>query len=80
MPLEVQHHKVPHLKALRYDEYETRGVSFGSNLSICQDVLKNGNLLHKQGFFDFQTINTAISYSHEKDKASNFMKKVLIKD
>ena len=52
MPLEVQGHTVPHLKALRYDNYESRGFSCGSTFSICQDVLKSDNLLQKQGIVD----------------------------
>ena len=40
MPLEVQGHTVPHLKALRYGKHQTRGLSCGSTLSILQDVLK----------------------------------------
>ena len=47
IPLEVQGHTIPHLKALRYGIYETRGFSCGSTSSICQGILKSGNLLHK---------------------------------
>ena len=52
MPLEVQGHTVPHWKPLRYGKHELRELSYGSNLSISQNVLKSGSLLHKQGFFD----------------------------
>ena len=52
MPLEVQAHIVPHLKALRYGKDETRGLSCGSTSRIWQDILKSDNLLHKQGFVD----------------------------
>ena len=52
MPLEVQGHTVPHWKALRYGKDQSRGVSYDITLSICQDVLKTGNLLHKQGIVD----------------------------
>ena len=43
-----------HWKALNCNEYEPRGLSCGSTLNIHQDVLKSENLLHKQGFVDFQ--------------------------
>ena len=52
--LEVQGHKVPHLKALRYGRYETRGLSCSSTSSICQDILKTVNSLNKRGFIDSQ--------------------------
>ena len=48
----VQSHTGPHWKALRYGKDESRGLSYDSTLSICQDVLKSGNLLHKQSFVD----------------------------
>ena len=54
MPLAIEHHTVPHLKALRYGKYVSRGCSFSSTSSICQDVLKDGNYLHKQGYVDSQ--------------------------
>ena len=50
MHLEVQGHTVPHLKALRYGIYETRGLSCGSTSSICKCTLKSGNLPFKRGF------------------------------
>ena len=34
------------------DEYETRGLCCGCTSSICQEVIKSDNLLHKQGFVD----------------------------
>ena len=37
-------HSVTHLKTL--------GYGFGSTSSICQDILKSANLLHKQDFVD----------------------------
>ena len=58
MPLEVQGHTVPHLKALRYGIYERRGLSCGSTSSICQDFLKSDNLLPKPGFVDSQMRTT----------------------
>ena len=59
--LEVQGHTVPHWKALRYGNDESRGISYNSTLNICQDVLKSGNLLHKRGFDDSQSHTTVIS-------------------
>ena len=47
MPHEVKGHTASHLKALRYGKYETRGLSCGSTSSICQEILKSDNLLHK---------------------------------
>ena len=58
IPLEVQGHTIPCLKALRCGEYESRGLSCGSILSICQDVLKSGNSLHKRTFVDSQAVTT----------------------
>ena len=58
MHLEAQGHTVPHLKALRYGIYEKRGLSCGSTSSICQGILKNGNLLHKWGFVKTQSLRT----------------------
>ena len=58
IPFEVQGHTVPHLKALRYGIYERRVLSCGSTSSICQDVLKSGNLLHKWGFVKTQLLCT----------------------
>ena len=56
--LEVQGCTVPHLKGLRYGKDESRGLSCGCTSSICQDVMKSDNLLHKWGFVDslLQTI------------------------
>ena len=47
-----------HLKAFRHGKYETKGLSCGITSSICQDVLKSDNLLHKQGFVDSQMKTT----------------------
>ena len=58
MPLEIKGHTAPHLKALRYGIYEKRGLSCGSTSSICQGILKNGNLLHKWGFVKTQSLRT----------------------
>ena len=52
IPLELQGHTVSHLKVLRYNKDESRGLSCGCTSSICQDVMKSENLLHKRGFVD----------------------------
>ena len=53
IPLKVlMGHTPPHLKGLRYGKYESRGLSCGWTYSICQDVMKSDNLLHKWGFVD----------------------------
>ena len=51
-PLGVQGNTVPQWKALRFGNYEIKWLSCCSPLSISQDALKSGNLLHKQGFVD----------------------------
>ena len=53
---------VPHWNALRYGKDDSRGLSCGSALNIHQDVLKSGNLLHKQEFVDSQFDTTVIRY------------------
>ena len=65
IPLEFQVHTVPHLKALRYDTYETIGLSCDSTFSICQDFLKSGKLLHTPGFVDSEVKNTEVEQSLE---------------
>ena len=49
---------VPHFKALRYGKDEKGRLSSRGISSICQDVLKNGNLLHKTGLVDSQMVGT----------------------
>ena len=56
IPLKVQGHMMPHLKALRYGIYEARLPSCGSTSSICQAILKSVNLTHKQGYVKTQLI------------------------
>ena len=58
MTPKVQGQTVPHLKALRYGIYETRGLNSGSTSSICQDMLKSDNLLRKWGFVESQSVTT----------------------
>ena len=65
IPLEVQCHTVPYLKALRFGIYEIRGLSCGSTSSICQDFLKSDNLLYKQGFVDFLSQTTVFAESKQ---------------
>ena len=52
MPLEVLGHTVPHWEALRHGKDGSRGLSCDRTSSICQDILKSDNLLHKPGFVD----------------------------
>ena len=54
----IQGHIVHHWKAVRYSKDDSRGLSCGSTLNIHQDLLKSGNLLHKQGFVDSQFCTT----------------------
>ena len=58
IPLLVRVHTVPHLKAAKYGIYETRGLSCDNASSICQDVLKIDNLLHRWGFVKIQSSGT----------------------
>ena len=60
IPFEIQGHALAHLKALSIIKYEPRGLSCGSTLNICQDILKSGNLPHKWGFGDSQTHTNVI--------------------
>ena len=53
---------MPHLKALRYGIYETRGLSCGSTSSICQGILKSGNLLQKLVFVKTLSLRTVLNY------------------
>ena len=58
MTLELSGHIVPHFKALRYGKDEKGRLSSRGISSIYQDVLKNGNLLHKTGLVDSQMVGT----------------------
>ena len=60
IPHKVKRHTVPHWKAFKYGKNEARGLSCGKTLSICQYVLKSGNLLHKWDFVDFQWVITVL--------------------
>ena len=50
--LEVQSHTVPHWKSLSYGKDESRELSCGFTSSICLDIMKSDNFLHKQEFVD----------------------------
>ena len=65
IPLELQGQTVPHWKALRYGKDESRGLSYDRTLSICQDVLKSGNLLHKRGL-DYSQSHTTVNNALKK--------------
>ena len=58
IPLEVQDHTLPHLKALRYGKDGSRELSSGSTFSIYQGILKSDNLLHKRVFVKTQSLHT----------------------
>ena len=74
IPLEVQGHKVPHLKGLKDGKDESSELCCGYTSSICQDVMKCDNLLHKKGFFDslLQTTLTGLSKHVSSNSAANF--------
>ena len=59
IPIEILGHTLPHSKVLRYGKDDLRGLSCGSTSSICEDVLKSDNLLHKQAFVKTQSLRTA---------------------
>ena len=67
----MQGHTVPHLKALRYDIHETREFSCGSTSSICQDIFKGDNLLHKWCFVKAQSLRTLPKHLTQFLTASN---------
>ena len=48
MPLEIQSHKVPHLKALISGNLKPRGLRWGSTFRVCQALFKSAVLLHKE--------------------------------
>ena len=50
MPLEIQNHTVPHLKALIIGKNEPRGLRYGSTFNVCQAFLKSVILLHKEAY------------------------------
>ena len=50
MSLEIQSHKVPHLKALISGENEPRGLGCSSTFMVCQALLKSAILLHKEAY------------------------------
>ena len=50
MPLEIQSHTVPHLKALISGKNEPRGLRYGSTFRVCQALLKSAILLHKEAY------------------------------
>ena len=50
MPLEIQSHTVPHLKALISGNLEPRGLRWGSTFRVCQALFKSAVLLHKEAY------------------------------
>ena len=60
LPIKVQSHTVPHLKALRYGKEASRGLCCGSTFNIIQGILNIEDLLHKQGLVETQLLRTVI--------------------
>ena len=50
MPLEIQSHTIPHLKALISGKMEPRGLRWGSTFRVCQTLFKSAYLLHKEAY------------------------------
>ena len=50
MPLEIQSHTIPHLKALISGKMEPRGLRWGSTFRVCQTLFKIAYLLHKVAY------------------------------
>ena len=50
-------------KAFRYGKDGSKRLSCGSTSSICQDILKSDNLLHKQVFVKTQSLRTVIYFT-----------------
>ena len=69
----IQEHTVNHWKALTYFMYlGQKGLSCCCTLSICQDVMKSGNLVLKQGLVvsHMVTIVTTVNPQLEVDFVS----------
>ena len=60
--------EVPHLKAPRHGIYETRELSCGCTFSMCQGILKSGNLLNKRGYVKTQMLHTVSIVKCLKEK------------
>ena len=50
MPLEIQSHTVPHLKALISGNLQPGGQRWGSTFRVCQALFKSAVLLHKEAY------------------------------
>ena len=50
MPLEIQSHTVPYLKALISGNLEPGGLRWGSTFRVCQTLFKSAYLLHKEAY------------------------------
>ena len=62
MPLEIQSHTVPHLKALISGNLEPRGLRWGSTFRVCQALFKSAVLLHKEAYRANLFSSECISY------------------
>ena len=61
MPLEVQGHTVPHLKALISGKVEPRGLRCGSTFILYYALLKKAILLHTEGLVKTEMASTVIT-------------------
>ena len=58
MPLEVQGHAIPHIKAKLSGKFEPRGPSCSNTFILCLDIFKNPVLLHNEDLVPFVFIST----------------------
>ena len=66
MPLEIQSHTVPHLKALISGNLEPRGLRWGSTFRVCQALFKSAVLLHKEAYrADLFSSECMLSFSNK---------------
>ena len=71
MPLEVQAHTVPHLKALISGIMELRGLGCGSTFNLCHALLKKAILLHTEVLVDSQ-MNIAVVVEAKESRKAGF--------
>ena len=66
MPLKVEGHTVPHLKARVSGKLVSRGLCNGTTFSLCNLLLKSVYLLHKGGLGWFVSLSTVTknSFTH----------------
>ena len=64
-PLEIKHHTVPHLKALKHSIEHTSGYGRGSAFKQCYTFLKSTILLHKRAKRRFHVMVAVVLLSFE---------------